>query len=84
MEKKPLLSAIGKQSARLRPAPVPHLPRLIQHLAVKADTLKPPGKYRTHRSQLVREDPIANNGTDARGAREELDRRIHMLGLNSI
>ena len=84
MEKKRLPLPIDGVSVRLRPALVLHPPRQTQHLAVEADTLKPPVKCRTHRSQLVREGPTESSGPDALGVTVERDRRIHTIGPNSI
>ena len=81
-EKKRLPLPIDGESVRLRPALVLRLPRQIQHQAVEADTLKPPVKYRTHLSQLAREDQIVSSDTDARGVRVELGQLIRMTGLN--
>ena len=81
-EKKLLPSLIVKPSVRLRSALALHLPRQTQHQAVEADTLKPPVKCRTHRSQLVREDQILSSDTDACGVRVELGQLIRMTGLN--
>ena len=82
MEKKRLPLPIDGVSVRLRPALALHPPRQTQHLAVEADTLKPPVKCRTHRSQLVLEDLTAKSGTDARGVRVELGQLTHTIGLN--
>ena len=82
MEKKRLPLPIDGVSVRLRPALVLHHHRQTQLPAVEADTLEPPARCRTHRSQLVQGDLTAMSGTDARGVRVQPGQLIHTIGLS--